>query len=67
MAVEAAVQVIAERPLRFQTVHHQMRRAGIRRFPYGLFFQVERDRIAVFACMHERRNAKRWKIRRSAD
>jgi plasmid stabilization system protein ParE len=67
MAVEAAVQIIAEHPLRFQTVHNQMRRVGIRRFPYGIFFQAEPERIVVLACIHGRRNPKRSKIRRSTD
>jgi hypothetical protein len=35
MAVESAVEVNAEHPLRFQNVHNQMRRIGIRRFPWN--------------------------------
>jgi plasmid stabilization system protein ParE len=67
MATESAVEIIAQHPLRFQTVHNQMRRIGIRRFPYGIFFQAEPNRIVVLACIHGRRNPKRWKVRRSAD
>jgi toxin ParE1/3/4 len=67
VAVDAAVEVMARSPLAFQVVHAQIRRVGVRRFPYGLFFKVESNRIVVIACMHGRRNPKRWKIRRSAD
>ena len=67
LAVDAAVEVIARSPLAFQTVHAEIRRVGVRRFPYGLFFKVESSRIVVIACMHGRRNPKRWKVRRSAD
>jgi plasmid stabilization system protein ParE len=65
LAVDAAVEVIARSPLAFQIVHAEIRRMGVRRFPYGLFFKVESNRIVVIACMHGRRNPKRWKLRRS--
>jgi hypothetical protein len=41
--------------------------AGVKRFPYSLFFKVESNRIVVIACMHGRRNPKRWKVRRTVD
>ncbi len=40
------------------------RRALIRRFPFGVFFVIEPDSIAVTACMHCRRDPRRWQIRR---
>ena len=67
LAVDAAVDVIARSPLVFQIVHAQIRRVGVRRFPYGLFFKVESHRIVVIACMHGRRNPKRWKLRRGGE
>jgi toxin ParE1/3/4 len=67
LAVDAAIEVIARSPLAFQIVHLKIRRAGVRRFPYGLFFKVESNRIVVIACMHGRRNPKRWKLRRSSE
>ncbi len=66
VAVDAAVEVIARSPLAFQIVHPEIRRVGVRRFPYGLFFKVESNRIVVIACMHGRRNPKRWKLRRNS-
>ena len=60
LAVEAAVEAIARSPLAFQTVHSEIRRVGVRRFPYGVFFKVESKRIVVIACMHGKRNPKRW-------
>lgn len=64
MAVEAGIATITGSPLRFQIVHKELRRAGIKRFPYSLFFKVESNRIVVIACMHGRRNPKRWQLRR---
>jgi plasmid stabilization system protein ParE len=40
LAVEATVEAIAERPLQFPIVYRKRRRAGVRRFPYGIFSSV---------------------------
>lgn len=64
LAVGAAVEFIARNPLAVAIVHAEIRRVGVRPFPYGLFFQVEGNRIVVIACMHGKRSPKRWKLRR---
>jgi plasmid stabilization system protein ParE len=62
-AVEAVVESIAEHPLQFPVVHRSRRRAGVRRFPYGIFFDVQEHRIVVIACFHSRRNPRHWQPR----
>jgi len=62
-AVEASVDAIAERPLQFPVVYRNRRRAGVRRFPYGIFFEVQDHRIVVMACFHGRRNPTHWQSR----
>jgi plasmid stabilization system protein ParE len=56
-AVEATVEAIAEHSLQFP------RRVGVRRFPYGIFFEVQEHRIVVIACFHGRREPRRWQSR----
>lgn len=63
LAVEATVEAIALHPLQFPVVHRGRRRAGVRRFPYGIFFEVQEHRIVVIACFHGARNPKRWQLR----
>ena len=63
VAVEATVEAIAERPLQFPVVHRGRRRAGVRRFPYGIFFEVQEHRIVVIAWFHGRRDPRRWQLR----
>lgn len=63
LTVAATVEAIAEHPLQFPVVHRSIRRAGVRRFPYGLFFEVQKHRIVVMACFHGRRNPMRWQVR----
>ena len=63
VAVQAAVEAIAQRPLQFPVVHRGRRRAGVRRFPYGIFFEVQENRIVVIACFHAKRDPRRWRSR----
>ena len=60
LTVEATVDAIAQNPLQFPIVHRGIRRAGVRHFPYGLFFDVQEHQILLIACFHGRRNPKRW-------
>lgn len=62
-AVEETVEAILTAPLRFAVVDKGRRRAGVRRFPYGIFFLVEDARIVVIACFHGKRHPKRWQLR----
>jgi len=62
-AVEATVQSVVQNPLQFPVVYQGRRRAGVRRFPYGIFFEVQERRIVVIACFHGRRNPRRWQLR----
>jgi toxin ParE1/3/4 len=63
VAVEATVEAIQQNPLQFAEVYRNRRRAGVRRFPYGIFFEVQDHRILVIACFHGKRNPKRWRSR----
>lgn len=62
-AIENTVEAIAENPLRFPVAHRSLRRAGVHRFPYGIFFEIQENRIVVIACFHGRRNPNSWKTR----
>jgi plasmid stabilization system protein ParE len=63
LAVETTVEAIAEHPLQFPVIYKGRRRAGVRRFPYGIFFEVQDNRIVVIACFHGRRNPRRLQSR----
>jgi plasmid stabilization system protein ParE len=63
VAVEATVESVAEHPRQFPVVYRNRRRAGVWRFPYSVFFELQEDRIVVIACFHGRRNPRRWQSR----
>jgi plasmid stabilization system protein ParE len=62
-AVEATMEAIAGNPLQFPVVYRGRRRAGVWRFPYGIFFEIQEHRILVIACFHGRRDPRRWQER----
>jgi plasmid stabilization system protein ParE len=64
-AIVETAEAIALTPLRFALVNKGRRRAGVRWFPYGLFFLVEEIRVVVIACFHGKRDPKRWQQRES--
>ena len=63
-AADAAIKSVVANPLQFPVIHRQTRRALFRRFPYGLYYRIVSDQIIVVACMHGRRDPRRWQSRR---
>ena len=62
IAVDQTVDAISRNPLQFAVVYKSRRRAGVRRFPYGIFFEVDEQRIVVIACFHAKRNPLQWHL-----
>jgi len=62
-AVDVALAEIQRMPERFPVVQVQCRRALLRRFPYGIYFVASAELISVVACMHARRDPRRWEER----
>jgi plasmid stabilization system protein ParE len=60
---QTLIDAIAEHPLRYPVVRRNTRRALLRRFPYAMYFRIYDDVIVVVACMHGRRNPRRWQLR----
>jgi plasmid stabilization system protein ParE len=58
-----ALEAIAERPLGYSAVYRNTRRAWMRRFPFGIFYQVESDGVIVIAIIHGSRHPRRWQGR----
>jgi len=61
--VDVALAEIQRMPERFPVVQMQCRRALLRRFPYGIYFVATAELISVVACMHARRDPRRWEER----
>jgi plasmid stabilization system protein ParE len=61
--VDLAVSAVLERPLSFPTVHKAIRRAIVRRFPYGVFFRILSDEIVILGIVHGHREPNHWRRR----
>ena len=55
-AIDASLSKIGRNPMAYPKAYKQVRRALIRRFPYGIFYVVEDKRVVVIACFHAKRN-----------
>jgi toxin ParE1/3/4 len=61
---EAAIARAARVPDGNPRVHGEVRRALVRRFPYGVFYLVEDEALLVLAVAHARRSPGYWLHRR---
>lgn len=59
-AVQSAVGDVAAHPTRYPVIHRDTRRALVHRFPYGIFYRVYGEVVVVVACLHGRRDPRRW-------
>jgi plasmid stabilization system protein ParE len=47
LALEDTIERIADQPLRYPRVHGEIRRALLRRFPYGVYYREGSDSVVV--------------------
>lgn len=60
-AIEESITTIEINPQAFQLKYKNIRAIYTKRFPYGIFYFVEKKKIIVFAVFHLSQNPKRWK------
>ena len=63
LCVDAALSSIQRSPELYAQVHKNIRRALTRRYPYGIFYIAEVDKIIILAVLHVKRNPKHWQKR----
>lgn len=60
-ALDASLAAIQDNPFLYQIVAKGIRRARLRRFPYGLMYFVDTDAIVVLTCFHDHRDPRQWR------
>jgi plasmid stabilization system protein ParE len=58
-----ALATIERNPFQYQIVEREIRRATLRRFPYGVMYVVSDQELLIVACLHGRRNPANWRRR----
>ena len=61
--VDNTINRILEFPNAWQKVSKRIRKCRLRRFPYGIFYEIKNKDILVIAVMHLHRKPGRWKDR----
>jgi plasmid stabilization system protein ParE len=61
--IDLIFERIAQSPFQFPRIEGNTRRALLGRFPYGIYFEVEEDRVAIQAVLHLHRHPDSWKDR----
>jgi plasmid stabilization system protein ParE len=62
-AVDVCFEEIRRSPERFPQIYKSSRRALLRRFPYAAYFVSTATSIRVVACIHTKRDPRRWQRR----
>jgi plasmid stabilization system protein ParE len=63
LCIEESFDRILKNPNQYKTVHKNVRRALVRRFPYGIYYIVIENTVSVIAVIHARRNPDHWQSR----
>ncbi|MDQ6966753.1 MAG: type II toxin-antitoxin system RelE/ParE family toxin [Mariprofundaceae bacterium] len=58
--IERCLSLASENPFQFVTVRENIRRVVAKRFPYSVYFRVEKHRIVVLAVFHGSRDPAIW-------
>lgn len=62
-AVDEVFDRIREMPELYVPEYKTVRRAGLNRFPYVVYYRLVADTVEVIAVQHGSRNARRWRSR----
>lgn len=63
LCIDDVLDKIKRSPEQFPIVHREIRRALIRRFPYGIFYLLEEETTVVVAVFHGSRDPNDWRLR----
>ena len=63
--VEATIESILRIPEAYTPLYKNTRRALVRKYPFGIHYIIDRDKIVVIAIFHESRDPKELKKRLS--
>ncbi|MDD4092111.1 MAG: type II toxin-antitoxin system RelE/ParE family toxin [Smithellaceae bacterium] len=64
LEVYSTLQNILLYPLAWPVLEDEIRRCLTNRFPYGVLYSVESDRVYILAVMHLHRHPEYWKHRK---
>jgi plasmid stabilization system protein ParE len=61
--LRTVLELIRSHPSGFPILRKDIRRANLRRFPYGVFYRLRQDGLFVLAVVHHARHPRHWQRR----
>ena len=61
---EDGLKLIVSNPYQYPVVHKNIRRAVLKKFPYGIYYSITEDKVIVLSVIHHKRSPGVWKKRR---
>ena len=62
-SVAWCMDLIQANPEAYGFAHENYRRAMVRRFPYAIFYEFQRDRVIVYTVFHCSQDPEKWRRR----
>jgi len=63
LCVNDALSKLEKHPSFYKKVHNDIRRVIIKKFPFGIFYIVNDNKVIILAVLHARRDPLKWKSR----
>jgi len=63
LCVDEVISKLHKRPSLYKKIHRDVRRAIIKRFPFGVFYIENNNTVIILAVLHARRDPVNWKNR----
>ena len=63
LCIEESIARIQKNPKQYKRIYKNVRRALVRRFPYGVYYVIEQENISVIAVLNARKNPQHWQSR----
>ncbi len=61
--IDDAFERIQDRPHLYAEEYKQVRRVGLRRFPYVVYYRIIEETVEIIAVVHGSRDPKHWQSR----
>ena len=58
LALDACVTRVQRNPKAYEAVHKEIRRALLKRFPYGVYYLHDEPKLTIYAVFHGKRDPK---------
>jgi plasmid stabilization system protein ParE len=62
-SVAQAAALALEHPLAFHATYRKFRRVLLKRFPYALFYRIDKNRMVIVAVLHQARDPRELRKR----